>query len=75
MEANQFTTSDRVRALLERRYLTMTYLARLWRTRVEVTMWDGRRRTGRLSSAVLSADPAPTGKAAVAVHPWGVILV
>lgn len=42
VEANQFTTSDRVRALMERRYLTMTYLARLWRTRAEVTMWDGR---------------------------------
>ncbi len=42
VETNQFTTSHRVRALMERRYLTMTYLVCLWRARAEVTMWDGR---------------------------------
>jgi hypothetical protein len=41
VEANTFTTADRVRALVERRYLTMSYLVDLWRTRTEVTTWDG----------------------------------
>jgi hypothetical protein len=42
VEDNRFTTTDRVRALVERRYLTMSYLIDLWRTRTEVTTWDGR---------------------------------
>jgi hypothetical protein len=42
VEDNTFTTADRVRALVERRYLTMSWLLDRWRTRVEVTMWDGR---------------------------------
>ena len=41
VEANTFTTADRVRALVERRYLTMSYLVDLLRTRTEVTTWDG----------------------------------
>ncbi|WP_052387105.1 hypothetical protein [Dactylosporangium aurantiacum] len=42
VENNTFTTADRVRALMERRYLTMAYLVDLWRARAEVTVWDGR---------------------------------
>jgi hypothetical protein len=41
VEDNTFTTADRVRALVERRYLTMSYLVDLWRARTEVTTWDG----------------------------------
>jgi hypothetical protein len=41
VEANSFTTADRVRALTERRYLTMSYLIDLWRAQTEVSMWDG----------------------------------
>jgi hypothetical protein len=41
VEENTFTTADRVRALVERRYLTMSYLLDRWRTRTEVTIWDG----------------------------------
>jgi hypothetical protein len=41
VEDNTFTVSDRVRALVERRYLTMSYLVDRWRTRTEVTTWDG----------------------------------
>ncbi len=42
VEEHTFTTADRVRALMERRYLTMSYLIDLWRGRAEVTAWDGR---------------------------------
>ncbi|MFL6122247.1 MAG: hypothetical protein ACJ73U_21840, partial [Actinophytocola sp.] len=42
VEGNAFTTADRVRALVERRYLTMSYLLDRYRTRTEVTTWDGR---------------------------------
>jgi hypothetical protein len=42
VEGNAFATADRVRALVERRYLTMSYLLDRWRTRTEVTTWDGR---------------------------------
>jgi hypothetical protein len=42
VEENRFNTSDRVRALVERRYLTVSYLVDLWRERAEVTVWDGR---------------------------------
>ncbi|GAA2522856.1 hypothetical protein [Pilimelia columellifera] len=41
VEANTVTTADRVRALMERRYLTMAYLIDRWRGQTEVTMWDG----------------------------------
>jgi hypothetical protein len=41
VEDNTFNTADRVRALVERRYLTMSYLIDRWRTRTEVTTWDG----------------------------------
>lgn len=42
VEGNNFATAERVRALVERRYLTMSYLVDRWRTKAEVTMWDGR---------------------------------
>lgn len=42
VEDNTFTTADRVRALVERRYLTMSWLLDRWRTRADVTTWDGR---------------------------------
>jgi hypothetical protein len=42
VEENTFTTADRVRALVERRYLTMSYLIDRWRARAEVITWDGR---------------------------------
>lgn len=41
VEENTFTASDRVRALLERRYLTIAYLADLWRAHTDVELWDG----------------------------------
>ncbi|WFE93515.1 hypothetical protein [Micromonospora sp. WMMD987] len=42
VEGNTFTTSDRVRALVQRRYLTVSYLVDRWRERAEVTTWNGR---------------------------------
>ncbi|HEX8346796.1 MAG TPA: hypothetical protein VF657_18950 [Actinoplanes sp.] len=42
VENNTFTTADRVRALMQRRYLTISYLVGLWRARTEVITWDGR---------------------------------
>jgi len=42
VEENTFTTTDRVRALVERRYLTMSHLVDLWRPRADVLMWNGR---------------------------------
>lgn len=42
VEGNTFTTADRVRALVERRYLTISYLVDRWRARAEVTIWNGR---------------------------------
>ena len=41
VERNTFTTADRVRALVERRYLTMGYLFDRWRTHTPVELWDG----------------------------------
>ncbi|MBF9131245.1 hypothetical protein I0C86_20100 [Plantactinospora sp. S1510] len=42
VEENTFSTADRVRALMERRYLTVSYLVDRWRARAEVLTWDGR---------------------------------
>lgn len=42
VEDNTFTTTNRVRALMERRYLTVSYLIDRWRARAEVRTWDGR---------------------------------
>jgi hypothetical protein len=41
VEGNTFTIADRVRAVVERRYLTISYLIDLWRPRTEVLTWDG----------------------------------
>jgi hypothetical protein len=41
VEDNTFTTADQVRALMERRYLTMSYLVDRWREQTEVTLWNG----------------------------------
>lgn len=41
VEGNTFNTADRVRALVERRYLTVAYLVERWRDRAEVVLWDG----------------------------------
>ncbi|MFC4039540.1 hypothetical protein ACFO1B_14005 [Dactylosporangium siamense] len=41
VEENTFGTADRVRAVMERRYLTVSYLVDLLRTRTEVRTWDG----------------------------------
>lgn len=41
VEENTFTTAHRVRALVERRYLTVSYLLDRWRARTGVTMRDG----------------------------------
>jgi hypothetical protein len=42
VEENTYTTADRVRALMEPRYLTVSYLVDRWRARAEVMTWDGR---------------------------------
>ncbi|MCP3805079.1 hypothetical protein NLX83_38025 [Allokutzneria sp. A3M-2-11 16] len=42
VEDNRVTTAAQVRAVVERRYLTMSYLVDLWRGRTEVRLWDGR---------------------------------
>jgi hypothetical protein len=42
VEDNTFTTADRVRALMERRYLTVSYLVDRWRERTDVMTWNGR---------------------------------
>jgi hypothetical protein len=41
VEENAFSTADRVRALLERRYHTVSYLVDLWRADHEVRLWNG----------------------------------
>ncbi len=42
VENTTFTTADQVRALLERRYLTMAYLVDRWRAKTKVMTWNGR---------------------------------
>jgi hypothetical protein len=41
VEENTYSTADRVRALVERRYLTIGYLVDLWRATTDVSLWDG----------------------------------
>ncbi|MFI5842477.1 hypothetical protein ACIA8K_22495 [Catenuloplanes sp. NPDC051500] len=41
VEGNAFTVADRVRAVVERRYLTVSYLIDLWRPHTEILTWDG----------------------------------
>jgi hypothetical protein len=42
VEDNTFTMADRVRALMHRRYLTVSYLVDLWRAGTEVSTCEGR---------------------------------
>jgi hypothetical protein len=42
VENTMFTTADQVRALVERRYLTLAYLLDRWRATTEVMTWNGR---------------------------------
>jgi hypothetical protein len=41
VEGNTFTTAHRVRALLERQYLTVSYLLDRWQAPAGITLWDG----------------------------------
>ena len=41
VEENEVTIADVVRALVARRYLTVSYLVDRWRDRAEVIVWDG----------------------------------
>ncbi|WP_326549780.1 hypothetical protein [Micromonospora sp. NBC_01813] len=62
VEGNAFTTADRVRALIERRYLTLSYLVERWRTRAEVRMWNGRLPDGPVTFVGIEApEGLPTG--------------
>ncbi|RKR92214.1 hypothetical protein BDK92_6649 [Micromonospora pisi] len=62
VEENTFTTADRVRALMERRYLTVSYLVDRWRTRAEVTTWNGRLPDGPVTFIGIEApDNLPEG--------------
>jgi hypothetical protein len=42
VEDNTFTMADRVRAMMHRRYLTVSYLVGLWRPGTEDSSWEGR---------------------------------
>ncbi|MEV6520694.1 hypothetical protein AB0M43_01965 [Longispora sp. NPDC051575] len=62
VENNTFTTADRVRALMERRHLTVSYLVDRWRPRAEVTMWTGDRPAGPVVFVGLDApEDLPDG--------------
>lgn len=62
VEDNRFTTADRVRALVERRYLTMSYLVGLWGERNDVAVWDGRLPAGPVTFVGIEApDGLPDG--------------
>ncbi|GIH05349.1 hypothetical protein Rhe02_34160 [Rhizocola hellebori] len=41
VENNTFTTAQQVQAMVQRRYLTVSYLVDLWRARAEVHLWTG----------------------------------
>ncbi|MEV6704802.1 hypothetical protein [Micromonospora wenchangensis] len=65
VEENTFTTADRVRALVERRYLTVSYLVDLWRARAEVTTWNGRPPDGPVTFVGIEApENLPDGSEA-----------
>ncbi|MEV0457250.1 hypothetical protein [Catellatospora methionotrophica] len=62
VEGNAFSTAEQVRALVERRYLTVSYLVDRWRERAEVTMWDGRLPDGPVTYLGITApDGLPDG--------------
>ncbi|OWV05623.1 hypothetical protein B5D80_17665 [Micromonospora wenchangensis] len=65
VEENTFTTADRVRALVERRYLTVSYLVDRWRARAEVTTWNGRPPDGPVTFVGIEApENLPDGSEA-----------
>lgn len=65
VEENTFTTADRVRALMERRYLTVSYLVDRWRARAEVTTWNGRPPDGPVTFVGIEApENLPDGSEA-----------
>ncbi|WP_431923456.1 hypothetical protein [Micromonospora wenchangensis] len=65
VEENTFTTADRVRALMERRYLTVSYLVDRWRGQAEVTTWDGRLPDGPVTFVGIEApENLPDGSEA-----------
>jgi hypothetical protein len=61
VEESTFTTAHRVRALVERRYLTMSYLVGLWRTRHDVTVWDGQVPAEPVTYIGITAPELPEG--------------
>ncbi|MEV6694862.1 hypothetical protein AB0M35_25635 [Micromonospora sp. NPDC051196] len=62
VEDNAYTTADRVRALTQRRYLTLSYLVDRWRTRAEVRTWDGRLPDGPVTFVGIEApEDLPAG--------------
>lgn len=65
VEDSTINTAHLVRALVERRYLTMSYLVGLWRSRTEVTMWDGQVPDGPVTFIGIEApDGLPEGSQA-----------
>ncbi|WP_422752138.1 hypothetical protein [Micromonospora sp. WMMD708] len=65
VEESTFTTADRVRALVERRYLTVAYLVDRWRGQAGVTMWDGRLPDGPVTFVGIEApENLPDGSEA-----------
>ena len=62
VEGNASATSLRVRALMERRYLTMAYLIDRWRAEADVSMWDGSRPDGPVTFIGIDApEDLPDG--------------
>ncbi|WP_067501315.1 hypothetical protein [Actinoplanes sp. TFC3] len=69
VEGTTFNTADRVRALVERRYLTISYLIERWRPRAEVAMFDGQLPDGPVSFIGLQApDNLPAGSQAYTLN-------
>ncbi|MFC4857096.1 hypothetical protein [Actinophytocola glycyrrhizae] len=62
VEDNTFTTADQVRALVERRCLTVSWLLDRVRTRTEVRTWDGTPPAGPVTFVGIDApDGLPAG--------------
>ncbi len=75
VEENTFTTADRVRALMERRYLTLSYLVDRWRPRAEVVEWDGTRPDEPVTFIGLEApEGLPTGSTAYTLDRLGELI-
>ncbi|WP_018348271.1 hypothetical protein [Longispora albida] len=75
VEGNTFSTADRVRALVERRYLTVSYLAGLWQSRAEVTTWDGSPIAGPVTFIGIEApEDLPAGSEAYTLDRLGELI-